>query len=124
MNTTVSSHAKQVVVTHTLTSIGPFTWSQTFPACAGLHQSPINLEYFNIVNRKFPSFLFSPNFDSYLLFNLKNNGHTVVGELIAPTLPSSIPQLVGGGLQGVFQFTNFHLHWLVPKYKLFKGQSI
>jgi len=125
MKNTVSSLAKQVVV-HTLSHlyIGPFTWSQTFPDCAGLRQSPINLEYFNVVNRKFPSFIFSLNFNSYLLFNLKNNGHTVVGELAARTLPSITPQLAGGGLPGIFQFTNFHLHWLVLKYKLFKGQSI
>ncbi len=110
--------------THALSSIGPFEWSQTFPACAGLRQSPINLEYFKVVNRKFPPFLFSLNFDSYLLFNLKNNGHTVVGELAAQTPPDIIPQLGGGGLPGIFQFTNFHLHWLVTKYKLFKGQSI
>jgi hypothetical protein len=76
------------------------------------------------VNRKFPPLLFSPNFNSYLLFNLKNDGHTVVGELAARTLSSITPQLAGGGLPGIFQFTNFHLHWLVLKYKLFKGQSI
>ncbi|UJR19869.1 hypothetical protein I4U23_023002 [Adineta vaga] len=90
---------------------GPLTWSQTFPECGGLYQSPINLDYFNVVHKKFPPFLFSSNFNSYLLFNLKNNGHTIVGELPIETSPSIIPQLTGGGLPGIFRFTNFHLHW-------------
>jgi hypothetical protein len=64
--------------------------------------------------------VFSPNLDNYLLFNLKNNGHTVVGELAAQIPPSIILQLAGGGLPGTFQFTNFHLHWLVLNYKLLK----
>jgi hypothetical protein len=34
--------------------------------------------------------------------------------------PSINLQLEGGGLPGIFQFTNFHLHWLVSSYKLRK----
>jgi hypothetical protein len=60
--------------------------------------------------------VFSHNFNNYLLFNLKNNGHTVVGEL-ATQMPPGLLEISGGGLPGSFQFTNFHLHWLVPNYK-------
>ncbi|CAF3379446.1 unnamed protein product [Rotaria socialis] len=90
---------------------GPFLWSQTYPECAGRQQSPIDLGYFNVTPRKFPSFWFSPHFNSYLPFTLKNNGHTVVGELAAQVHPTSILQLSGGDLPGIFTFTNFHLHW-------------
>ncbi|CAF0809275.1 unnamed protein product [Didymodactylos carnosus] len=91
---------------------GPETWSHTFPKCDGLRQSPINLEHYNVVQKTFPPFVFSADFNNDLVFNLKNNGHTVVGELDAAQNQSKpVLQLTGGGLSGVYQFTNFHLHW-------------
>ncbi|CAF4666049.1 unnamed protein product, partial [Rotaria sp. Silwood2] len=42
-------------------------------------------------------------------FNVLNNGHTIVGTYNAND--SSPFKLTGGGLNGTFEFSNFHLHW-------------
>lgn len=90
--------------------LGPDIWSDYYPQCAGKSQSPINILTACTVHRKFNSFRISPKDTDRHYFTLVNNGHTVVAKL--SNEHQHVPlTLAGGGLNGTFEFVNFHLHW-------------
>jgi carbonic anhydrase len=90
--------------------LGPDIWSDYYPLCSGKSQSPINILTACTTYRKYQSFKFTSAYDEKHYFTLKNNGHTVIGILNNEYKQSPI-QLTGGGLNGTFDFVNFHLHW-------------
>lgn len=89
---------------------GPDVWSEMYPECAGQSQSPINILTACTIYKDFPPFSLSANFNSTLNFTLTNTGNTITGAL-NPDHNSAPMELVGGGLDGKFQFFNFHFHW-------------
>lgn len=91
-------------------SLGPDIWSEFYPSCAGQSQSPINILTACTTFQDLPSFSFAPAYDEPFNFTVQNNGHTVIGTLLGHH-PASVVQLTGGGLDGTFEFVNFHLHW-------------
>ncbi|CAM4820940.1 unnamed protein product [Rotaria magnacalcarata] len=88
---------------------GPDMWSETYPACAGKSQSPIIIKTACTTYRTFVPFRFSSDYNLTYNFTLLNNGHTMVSTYNSN---GSTPfTLSGGGLNGTFQFLNFHVHW-------------
>lgn len=86
---------------------GPDIWKETFPACAGKKQSPINIRTKCTVHQVFNRFEFTPGHYNQIKFQLTNNGHTITAE---PD-PSTNILLSGGKLQGSYRFQSFHIHW-------------
>ena len=91
-------------------NLGPDIWSESFPSCAGQSQSPINILTACTIFRDLPAFSFASAYDEPYNFTVHKYGHTVVGTLLGHN-SSSMMQLTGGGLDGTFEFVNFHLHW-------------
>jgi hypothetical protein len=56
-----------------------------------------------------PSFSFSSSYDRTYDFKLTNTGYSITGKYNGND--SSPFRLTGGGLQGTFEFVDFHLHW-------------
>jgi carbonic anhydrase len=90
--------------------LGPDIWSDYYPLCAGKSQSPINILTACTIYRTLPSFVFTSSYNEKHNFILKNNGHTIIG-IINNEHNQTPLQLTGGGLNGTFDFVNFHLHW-------------
>jgi carbonic anhydrase len=90
--------------------LGPDIWSDYYPLCMGKSQSPINILTDFTKYKNFKPFEFISSYNEQLNFTLKNNGHTVIGTITNEYTQSPI-QLTGGGLNGTFDFVNFHLHW-------------
>ncbi|CAF4806425.1 unnamed protein product [Rotaria sp. Silwood1] len=90
--------------------LGPDIWSEHYPSCDGQSQSPINILTACTVYKDFKPFTFISTHDEKHYFTLKNNGHTIIGTINNEYKQSPI-QLTGGGLNGTFEFVNFHLHW-------------
>ncbi|CAF3492226.1 unnamed protein product [Rotaria sp. Silwood1] len=84
-------------------------WSETYPSCAGHSQSPINIKTACTIYQIFTPFNFSLAYNLNYTFKLLNNGHTIVGTYNGNDSSPFI--LTGGGLNGTFEFSNFHLHW-------------
>jgi len=91
----------------------PCEWSKHFPSAGGLCQSPIDINTNEIVPQSYSPFLFSPKYHSNELFKLTNNGHQVAVTLADHTYGQNDNDLwfTGGGIEGIFSFVNFHLHW-------------
>ncbi|CAF1015927.1 unnamed protein product [Adineta ricciae] len=90
--------------------LGPDVWSDFYSICGRRAQSPINIRTPCTVFQSFKVFTFSSAYTQTRKFKLLNNGHTIVGTYI-DTNRSSPYELNGGGLNGTFKLTNFHLHW-------------
>ncbi|CAF1024077.1 unnamed protein product [Didymodactylos carnosus] len=93
----------------------PNDWSNGFPQCSGTQQSPIDLNV--VYNNCLTTYkthddpiIFSPGYQKWLSFVLTNDGHSVVG---TPANASDGPDLYihGNGLNDVYHFNNFHVHW-------------
>jgi carbonic anhydrase len=89
--------------------LGPDVWSDQYPLCIGEFQSPINIRTACTTYQSFQPFNFSEDFYDSHNFTLINNGHTILATYTGNILPSFT--LTDGGLNGTFQFVNFHLHW-------------
>jgi carbonic anhydrase len=89
--------------------LGPDVWSDTYPSCAGYSQSPINIRTACTTYQTFTPFNFSSIYNLTHNFTLTNNGHSIIGTYNGINASSLI--LTGGGLNGTYQFVNFHLHW-------------
>ncbi len=87
----------------------PSEWMKSFPSANGLCQSPININTVDTIPEFYPSFVFSPHYDSEQLFTLTNNGQQITATLTEPTRNDLC--FTGSGLTGVYHFVNFHLHW-------------
>ncbi|XP_066138892.1 carbonic anhydrase 2-like [Euwallacea fornicatus] len=86
---------------------GPSNWGNTFSQCLGKHQSPIDIETHNVVNKHFHQLRFE-NFDQQIGIGLfENNGHTVMMKILSDKLPL----IYGGPLQGSYKFEQLHFHW-------------
>jgi len=88
---------------------GPDVWSDTYETCAGRFQSPINIRTACTTYQALSSFIFSSSYDRIHSFILTNTGYTITGKYNGND--ASPFQLTGGGLQGTFEFVDFHLHW-------------
>lgn len=89
--------------------LGPDTWSEIYPLCSGQSQSPIDILTACTTYKTFTNFNFSSTYGQTNNFTLVNNGHSIAATYIGNN-PLTFT-LTGGGLNGTFQFTNFHLHW-------------
>ncbi|CAF5156878.1 unnamed protein product, partial [Rotaria magnacalcarata] len=90
--------------------LGPDIWSEYYPLCAGKSQSPINILTACTLYRDIKPFQFISAHATKNYFTVKNNGHTIISIINNAYEQLSI-QLRGGGLNGTFDFVNFHLHW-------------
>ena len=88
-------------------------WHEHFPAAGGLAQSPIDILIDNTIAQSYPPFEFSSDYMNPLLLTLTNSGHQVSVTLDKTNeIDNNIDLHVqGGGLDGIFHFVNFHLHW-------------
>ncbi|CAF3332999.1 unnamed protein product [Rotaria socialis] len=90
--------------------LGPDVWSEYYPLCAGKSQSPINILTACTLYRDIKPFEFISTHATKNYFTVKNNGHTIISIMSTAYEQLSV-QLRGGGLNGTFDFVNFHLHW-------------
>jgi carbonic anhydrase len=88
--------------------LGPDVWTDTYPLCAGHSQSPIIIRTACTTYQSFAPFHFSSAYDLAHNFTLTNNGHAIIGTYNGNN--SSSVKLTGGGVNGAFEFVNFHLH--------------
>ncbi|CAF0823543.1 unnamed protein product [Adineta steineri] len=89
---------------------GPDVWSEKYPTCGGQLQSPINILTACTVYKNFTSFIFASGYNEQHNFTLTNNGHTIIGTFNNEPKLSAF-RVMGGDLNGIFEFVNFHLHW-------------
>ncbi|CAF2726792.1 unnamed protein product [Rotaria sp. Silwood2] len=89
---------------------GPDVWYERYPTCGGQLQSPINILTACTTYKHFTSFIFGSGYNEQHSFNLKNNGHTIVGTFNNEPNLSAL-RLTGGDLKDTLEFVNFHLHW-------------
>ncbi|XP_016966632.1 carbonic anhydrase 1 [Drosophila biarmipes] len=92
---------------------GPEHWGEDYARCSGKHQSPINIDLVNAVEKKFPSLEFF-NFNVVpKAFQMTNNGHTVLVKMSFDE--DTVPSVRGGPLAEKtplgYQFEQFHFHW-------------
>ncbi|XP_030385250.1 carbonic anhydrase 2 isoform X2 [Scaptodrosophila lebanonensis] len=93
---------------------GPEHWGEDYKRCSGKHQSPINIDVVNVVEKQFPTLEFI-NFDEKPKgIRLTNNGHTVLVKMDFE--PGKTPRVRGGPLDARsantdYQFEQFHFHW-------------
>ncbi|CAF0736229.1 unnamed protein product, partial [Brachionus calyciflorus] len=87
---------------------GPDIWYKEFPQCAGKQQSPIDLD---ITKAQFNNDLKPINFNNYdqnLLWNITNDGKSIYGKMINPSV---IPSINGSNYRETFNLIQFHFHW-------------
>ncbi|CAF1639269.1 unnamed protein product [Rotaria magnacalcarata] len=89
---------------------GPDVWDDEYPSCAGHYQSPINIRTACTIYQSFEPFHFSQDYNVSHNFTLLNNGHSILARY-SPENNETLFQVTGGGLNGTFDFLNFHLHW-------------
>ncbi|KAH8270427.1 hypothetical protein KR018_009959, partial [Drosophila ironensis] len=92
---------------------GPEHWSEDYAKCSGKHQSPINIDLVNAVEKKFPKLEFY-NFNVEPRgMHMSNNGHTVLVKMSFDE--DKMPTVRGGPLAERsplgYQFEQFHFHW-------------
>jgi len=92
---------------------GPEHWGEDYARCSGKHQSPINIDLVNAVEKKFPNLEFF-NFNVIpKAFQMSNNGHTVLVKMSFDE--DTVPSVRGGPLAEKtplgYQFEQFHFHW-------------
>ncbi|CAF3592325.1 unnamed protein product [Rotaria sp. Silwood1] len=88
---------------------GPDVWEDSYPNCQGMFQSPINIQTACTVYKAFPRFHFSSATNATQNFLITNNGHSIAATQVNKT---AFPlTLSGGGLNGTYEFVNFHPHW-------------
>lgn len=90
--------------------MGPDHWSEHFNQCSGKHQSPININDVDVVNRTFSKMLFNEFNKLPTNVTIFNNGHTV---LVKMSYDGHIPSITGGPLEGkgTYIFQQLHFHW-------------
>ncbi|TMW43960.1 hypothetical protein DOY81_010960 [Sarcophaga bullata] len=91
-------------------NMGPDHWSEHYNQCSGKHQSPININDVDVVNRTFTKMLFNEFHKPSISTSVFNNGHTV---LVKMTFDKDAPSIAEGPLEGkgVYQFQQLHFHW-------------
>ena len=91
-------------------NMGPDHWSEHYNQCSGKHQSPININDVDVVNRTFTKMLFNEFHKPSINTSVFNNGHTV---LVKMTFDKAAPSIAEGPLEGkgVYQFQQLHFHW-------------
>ncbi|NWR52364.1 CAH4 anhydrase, partial [Regulus satrapa] len=87
----------------------PPLWEQSYQACKGGKQSPVNIVTRNVLRDKSLQPLSFEGYDTKgsAKWLLENNGHTKV------TLDASA-KVGGGGLRRKYKAVEFHFHWGVP----------
>ncbi|CAF4788768.1 unnamed protein product [Rotaria socialis] len=89
---------------------GPDVWDDEYPSCAGRSQSPVNIRTACTIYQSFEPFHFAQDYNVSHNFTLINNGHSILARY-SPENNETLFQVTGGGLNGTFEFLNFHLHW-------------
>ncbi|XP_005185548.2 carbonic anhydrase [Musca domestica] len=91
-------------------SMGPDHWSEHYNQCAGKHQSPININDVDVIDRRYPEIKYEKFDKKPLNATMTNNGHTVQVKLI---YDGQAPMVSGGPLagKGNYEFQQLHFHW-------------
>jgi carbonic anhydrase len=89
--------------------LGPDVWKDISPECGQRSQSPINIRTLCTTYREFPLFQFSAGYNKTWNFTLINDGSTI--DSIPIGVDAGNLKLNGGGLNGTFDFLEFHPHW-------------
>ncbi|XP_058796497.1 carbonic anhydrase 2-like [Phymastichus coffea] len=89
----------------------PDDWSEDYPACAGVRQSPINIELQDVETMdSWRPPLGRFGYDSKPLeMSISNNGHSVQLTGVWPL--HDTPSVYGGPLTGLYQLAQVHFHW-------------
>jgi len=85
---------------------GPSYWPQSYPACGGSGQSPINIRTNKIKGNLGPLSFYNYDSVASYLFNLTNIGHGVQIKV-----PNTSFRFTGGGLRGEYTLEQLHFHW-------------
>ncbi|XP_046449778.1 carbonic anhydrase 2-like [Daphnia pulex] len=88
----------------------PDAWPVKYPTCGGKQQSPINIHPNSTVRTTYPNFKFH-NYGDIDRMALINNGHSAAYNLPAYYPKKKTPHITGGGMDGIYQFAQIHLHW-------------
>ncbi|KAI9563220.1 alpha-carbonic anhydrase [Daphnia sinensis] len=88
----------------------PEAWIRKFPTCGGKQQSPINIQPNLTVITSYPNFKFH-NYGFVEGMELINNGHSAAYNLPINYPKKKTPHISGGGLDGIYQFAQIHMHW-------------
>ncbi|CAF0736317.1 unnamed protein product [Brachionus calyciflorus] len=87
---------------------GPDKWPQMYYECDGKQQSPIDLDLTKAqFNRDLKPIIFN-NYDQLLFWNVTNEGSSVYGKMIKPSI---IPSISGSNYKENFNLIQFHFHW-------------
>lgn len=87
---------------------GPENWAKEYSNCNGKHQSPINIEFLNVVKKPFETLDLEAFYQRPLEANITNNGHTVVVNFKF----LRVPTITKGPLYNdVYAFAQLHFHW-------------
>ncbi|CAF1162575.1 unnamed protein product [Rotaria sordida] len=91
----------------------PSKWHEHFPAAGGMSQSPIDIKSRHTNFQQYLPFVFSLDHTNQIMLTLTNNGHQITAILSKDFENQNQTNLscTGGGLNGKFNFVNFHLHW-------------
>ncbi|TMW41576.1 hypothetical protein DOY81_013344, partial [Sarcophaga bullata] len=85
-------------------NMGPDHWSEHYNQCSGKHQSPININDVDVVNRTFTKMLFNEFHKPSINTSVFNNGHTV---LVKMTFDKDAPSIAEGPFSQIRnQFTS------------------
>ncbi|XP_036427677.1 carbonic anhydrase 4-like [Colossoma macropomum] len=106
---TVLSEGSTVAWCYHLPSCNDTTWPHTVAhQCNGTRQSPINIVTADVqADSSLTAFSFSGFNDSSALVQMENAD----GKSVKVSLDDSKMSVSGGGLQGHYKSTQFHLHW-------------
>ncbi|XP_054734493.1 carbonic anhydrase 2-like [Anastrepha obliqua] len=92
----------------------PSRWSDEFPTCGGLSQSPINLDNFNSQAGSLGPLIFKNYAKPFAQpLRLVNNGRTATIR-IPETSRGPYPTVTGGLLRDVYEAQSVHFHWGSP----------
>jgi carbonic anhydrase len=87
---------------------GPQTWSKSFSAAGGKHQSPVNIDTGLVkYDRNLNATPLQINYNDQSCLQIKNTGHTFQIDGIQNNLST----VTGGPVRDQYNFLQLHMHW-------------
>ncbi|XP_075162096.1 carbonic anhydrase 2 [Haematobia irritans] len=91
-------------------TMGPEHWSEHYNQCAGKHQSPIDINDLDVIDKSYFQIVYEDFDKKPINATMTNNGHTV---LVSLQYASRAPYISSGPLEGKgkYEFQQLHFHW-------------